>query len=81
MKIEEIIKKFFYTFLDISGSLLGIFLIILGWWSKSGKPAPGYISWIVILLGIAALLIHATHYLIARKHSSEYFYTTRKKLK
>lgn len=78
MKITEIIKKFFYIFLDISGSLLGIFLIVFGWWSKGGKPAPAFISWIIVGVGISALFIHLSHYIIAKKRGSEYFYTTRK---
>ena len=78
MTITEIVKHFFYLFLDVSGSLLGIFLIILGWWLKNGRPAPDITSWVVLGLGIAALLIHASHYIIATKHGSEYFHTTRK---
>ena len=78
MDISNLIKRFFYLFLDISGSLLGIFLIFLGWWMGSGKPTPSYAHWIVIGLGIAALLIHGSHYVIARRHGSEYFRTTRK---
>ena len=78
MKLTDIVKKFFYLFLDVSGSLLGMFLIILGWWLKNGRPVPDIISWVVLGLGIVALLIHASHYVIARKHGSEYFYTTRK---
>ena len=74
----ELIKKFFYLALDISGSLLGIFLMILGWWMKGGRPLPDMTNWIVFGLGVAALLIHGSHYLIARKHGSEYFRTTRR---
>lgn len=76
--IKEFVKKFFYLFLDISGSLLGVFLIILGVSMRGGRPAPGYIWWILVALGIAALAIHLSHYLVSRKRGSEYFYTTRK---
>ena len=77
--IVEVVKKFFYLFLDISGSLLGVFLMIIGWLMQRGLPLPGFTGWIVFGLGIAALLIHGSHYIVARKRGSEYFYTTRKK--
>lgn len=76
--VIERIKKFFYLALDISGSLLGIFLMIVGWSMKNGRPLPDMTNWMVFGLGVAALLIHGSHYLIARKHGSEYFHTTRK---
>jgi len=75
----NLIKKFFYLFLDTSGSFLGVFLIILGIWMKEGKPAPAFTSWVVITLGICALAIHLSHYLVARKHGSDYFRTTRER--
>ncbi len=78
MNLTAIIKKFFYLFLDITGSLLGVFLITMGWWSTSGRPTPPFASWALILLGIAALIIHAGHYIVSLKHGSDYFYTTRK---
>jgi len=81
MRIGRIIKNFFYTFLDISGSLLGISLVIFGWWSIDGKPTPVFISWIIIGVGVLALFIHASHYVIAKKHGSDYFHTTQTKNK
>lgn len=75
----NLIKKFFYLFLDTSGSLLGIFLISLGVWMLGGKPAPAPISWIVVGLGICSLVIHLSHFLVAKKYGSDYFHTTRKR--
>ncbi|OGN27634.1 MAG: hypothetical protein A2941_01430 [Candidatus Yanofskybacteria bacterium RIFCSPLOWO2_01_FULL_49_17] len=77
MKITEFIRRIFYTFLDISGSLLGIFLIWLGFWMRN-YSLPTLISWVVLVLGVCALAIHATHYIIARKRGSSYFHTTRR---
>ena len=76
--VIALIKKSFYLALDISGSLLGIFLMIVGWSMKNGRPLSDMTNWMVFGLGVAALLIHGSHYLIARKHGSEYFHTTRK---
>ena len=37
--IARIVKKFFYTFLDISAILLGgVFLIVPGWWILADRP-------------------------------------------
>lgn len=75
------IQKFFYVFLDISGILLGVFLTVLGSWILTGRPVSLEIAGIVLLLGVAAFLIHAGHYFkwkIATKlFGSDYFLTRR----
>jgi len=56
------LKKLLNVLLDISGMGLGIFLIILGWWSlKRGFDGPA-IWYFIIFLGIAAFLIHFFRY-------------------
>jgi hypothetical protein len=61
-RIAEIVQAFFYTFLDISGILLGIFLIVLGGWVGLGHPVSKAIGWIVMVLGLCAFFIHTGHY-------------------
>lgn len=72
------VARVFYTFLDVSGILLGVFLVILGLWSGGGKPMPEWLRWIVFALGVCAFLIHITHFIVSKKRGSDYFYTTRK---
>jgi hypothetical protein len=60
--IVSFIRKFFYTFLDISGILLGIFLTISGWWISSGRSVSSGYGGFVLLLGISAFIIHTGHY-------------------
>lgn len=62
LKIAKFIQKIFYTFLDISGILLGIFLTWLGYWIISGHSAGRIIGPIVLILGIGALITHVGHY-------------------
>ena len=72
-------KRFFYVFLDLSGILLGVSLILLGAWITAGRPVPGGIGVTVSLVGVAAFFIHAGHYFnwrIARQlFGSNYFLT------
>lgn len=83
-KIARAIQRFFYTFLDISGILLGIILAILGAWIvRGGVVSP---SWgvVVLLLGIAAFFIHTGHYFHLKIASwifgsGEYFHKDEKK--
>jgi hypothetical protein len=56
------VRKFFYTFLDISGILLGLFLTATGWWISSGHDLSSGFGSIVLILGIAAFVIHTGHY-------------------
>lgn len=72
------VARVFYTFLDVSGILLGVFLMTLGFWSARGNPIPHWVGWIVFALGICAFLIHLTHFVISKKRGSDYFYTTRR---
>lgn len=62
LKIADFLRTFFYTLLDISGILLGIFLIVLGGWIVSGRAVA--LGWgvVVLLLGISAFFIHTGHY-------------------
>ncbi len=62
VRIADFVRTFFYTFLDISGILLGAFLIGLGWWIVVGHAVSFSVGLIVLLLGIAALIIHTGHY-------------------
>jgi len=60
--IYKILKISFFVFLDISGILLGVFLTILGMGMLYVWRLPGAISWIVLILGICAFLLHIGHY-------------------
>lgn len=76
-KFYKFVAKIFYTFLDISGILLGIFMIVLGLWIKGGKELALWLGWLVFGLGVGAFLLHASHFIISKKKGSNYFYTTR----
>jgi len=76
-KLFKFVGKIFYTFLDISGILLGIFLMVAGLWVKGGKPMADWMGWIAFALGVSAFLIHVIHFIVSKKKGSEYFYTTR----
>lgn len=60
--IARVIGKFFYLFLDVSGILLGVFLLVSGWWMVSGRTVSRGYGGFVLALGIAAFTIHAGHY-------------------
>jgi|GEM_PF-2913354 len=62
VKIIAVIKNFFYTFLDISGILLGVFLIGLGAWVITGRIISGEMGYVITFLGVAAFFIHVGHY-------------------
>lgn len=84
MKIADFVRTFFYTFLDISGILLGVFLIALGGWIVSGRAVPLEWGLIVLLLGCCAFFIHAGHYFHLKIAnwifgSGEYFHKDEKK--
>jgi len=78
-KLTKFVEKVFYTFLDISGILLGIFLMVIGSWIKYGRGLAVWTGWVVFALGVSAFLIHLSHFIISKKKGSEYFYTTRRK--
>lgn len=61
-KAATLIKRWFYIFLDISGILLGCFLIGLGWWFVSGRDISRGVGYLVLTIGIAAFMIHFGHY-------------------
>lgn len=62
IKIARFIQKIFYTFLDVSGIMLGVFLSWLGYWTLSGHAVSGWLGIIILILGICAFIIHAGHY-------------------
>ena len=55
-------RNSFFTFLDISGILLGMFLVGLGLAMVMGWSAPGWLSWLVLVIGVGAFLLHLGHY-------------------
>ncbi len=80
VKIAKFIQRVFYTFLDISGILLGVFLTILGWWVIGGNSVSFNVGGIILFLGIVTFLIHAGHYFSWKLTrwifgSSDYFLT------
>ena len=61
--MKNYLKISFFIFLDISGILLGIFLIILGLallfdWQLAREG----LGWLVLLIGIGAFFLHLGHY-------------------
>lgn len=66
----------FYFLLDISGILLGVFLISLGAWTWSGRGLDAWVGPLVLLIGISALSIHAGHFFFGK--DTGYFRTRRR---
>lgn len=62
IKIARFIQKFFYTLLDISGIMLGVFLTWLGYWVVTGHIIAGWLGVIILIIGIGAFIIHTGHY-------------------
>lgn len=62
LKTAALFKRFFFLFLDISGILLGVFLIVLGSWILAGRPVSTLMGFVILLLGIGAFIIHLGHY-------------------
>jgi len=60
--VYKILRISFFVFLDISGILLGIFLVILGLAMVFGWQVADWVSWIILVLGICAFLLHIGHY-------------------
>jgi hypothetical protein len=82
--IADFVRAFFYIFLDISGILLGVFLVALGAWVVSGRTVSVGWGTVVLLFGISALFIHAGHYFHLKIASwifgsGEYFHKNDKK--
>ncbi|MDO8496780.1 MAG: hypothetical protein Q7S43_05015 [bacterium] len=59
----KIFKISFFIFLDISGILLGVFLTGLGFAVVFGWQAPGWMGWLLLVIGIGAFSLHLGHYL------------------
>ncbi len=62
LKIAHFVRKIFYTFLDISGIMLGVFLTWLGYWALSGHVVTGWLGAVILVIGIGAFIIHIGHY-------------------
>lgn len=62
VRIAEFVRKVFYTFLDIMGILLGLFLMASGYWISSGHSVSGGFGGLVLAIGIGAFIIHTGHY-------------------
>lgn len=62
IKIAQFIQKIFYTFLDISGIMLGVFLTWLGYWILSGHVIADWLGTVILIIGIGAFIIHIGHY-------------------
>ena len=60
--IYKIFKISFFTFLDISGILLGVFLTILGIYLLLGWQITSWVNWLLLIIGICAFLLHLGHY-------------------
>jgi hypothetical protein len=60
--IAKLFERFFYTFLDIMGILLGVFLTALGCWIVAGRSVSVVFGALVLFCGVAAFFIHTGHY-------------------
>ena len=62
IKTAQFIQKIFYTFLDINGILLGVFLTWLGYWILSGHVVADWLGASILVIGIGAMILHTGHY-------------------
>ena len=62
LNAADVLRRSFFTFLDISGLLLGVFLVGLGWWSISGRAIQMSGGYLILAIGIAALFAPCGHY-------------------
>lgn len=62
MKFFKFLKLSFFVFLDISGILLGIFLVLLGLFVGTGGVIPEWLGWAIMIIGVCALFLHLGHY-------------------
>lgn len=60
--VYRIFKISFFIFLDISGILLGIFLVSLGLAIILGWSVAGWMGWLILTIGIGAFFLHLGHY-------------------
>jgi hypothetical protein len=78
LRLIKVISRSFFFFLDISGMLLGTFLIVIGALLMSGRPLSFFLAFVLFMCGLFSFLIHASHYfhvkILAWLAGSEYFY-------
>lgn len=60
--VYRIFKVSFFIFLDISGILLGVFLVGLGSGVLFGWQISVWMGWILLIIGTGAFLLHLGHY-------------------
>ena len=60
--IYRIFKVSFFVFLDISGILLGVFLVGLGLGMIFDWQLFDSLGWLILIIGVAAFFIHLGHY-------------------
>lgn len=60
--IYNLVRVSFFTFLDVSGILLGVFLFGLGLAMLNGLRMPEFIGWLLLVIGAGAFLLHIGHY-------------------
>jgi len=60
--IYKIFKITFFVFLDVSGILLGVFLIGLGSAVIFGWQVTDWMGWLLLAIGVCAFLLHLGHY-------------------
>lgn len=58
----KVFKVSFFVFLDISGILLGISLVVLGLAVLLGWQVTVWVGWLLFVVGICASLLHIGHY-------------------
>lgn len=61
-KFSKLVKVSFFVFLDISGILLGVFLTGLGLALILGWSSPGWLNWLIMVIGVGAFFLHVGHY-------------------
>lgn len=60
--VYKIFKISFYIFLDISGILLGVFLVVLGLAMIFDWRLAEGLGWLILIIGVGAFLLHLGHY-------------------
>ena len=58
----KIFKIYFFVFFDISGMLLGLFLLFLGLALILEWQISENIDWLTLTIGIGAFFLHLGHY-------------------
>lgn len=80
--LRDVAKRFFYIFLDISGILLGCFLVVLGAWISTGRAVGRGIGFVVLFLGVSAFAIHFGHFFeigFFKAFSGDRYFVTKRK--